>query len=117
MNRLPIRNHMDPHKALNVAFGLMIIAGIVAGYWLGVSQEHSSVVTMVSLFHSEKNVETVLYIKVLEGLRESQIEDTIQFLQAGVKGALKYDRIEAATLDRAREYQRKYCKTPCLGIP
>ena len=108
---------MNPHKVLNIVLGFMVIAGISAGYWLGASEAHFILENMTFLLNSERNVETVQNIKALEGLRENRIEEIIQFMEVRVKAALKYDGIQAATLDRAREHQRKYCKTPCLGIP
>jgi len=108
---------MNPHKVLNIVLGFMVIAGISAGYWLGASEAHFILENMTFLLNSERNVETVLNIQALEGLREDQKEETIQLIQVRIKSALKYDGIKKATLDCAREYQRKYCKTPCLGIP
>ena len=96
----------------------MVILGVFAGSEWGAAQARFCLENMTFLLHSNKNVETVLNIKTLENLRDNRIEELIQFMEVRIKSDLKVDGIEVATLDCAREYQRKYCNnTPCLGIP
>lgn len=108
---------MNPDKTLNVVLGFTTIAGIFVGYWLGTSQGYFVFENMTFLLASERNAETALNIRALERLREDHIEDTIKLMEMRIKSSLKYERINSATLDCAREYQRKYCKDLCLGIP
>lgn len=108
---------MNLHKTLNVVLGFTTIAGIFAGYWLGTSQGQFIFENMNFLLNSERNVETALNLRALERLREGHVEDSIKLMEMRIKSALKYNRVNSATLDCAREYQRKYCKDLCLGIP
>jgi hypothetical protein len=117
MNWLLIRNHMNKHKILNIVLSFMVILGVFAGSLWGASQARLCFENMNFLLNSDRNLETIQNIKALEGLRENRTEEIIQFMEVRVKSALKYDGIEAATLTQAKEYERKYCKTPCLGIP
>jgi hypothetical protein len=107
---------MNTHKAANVVLGFMVILGISAGYWLGASRARFTYENMKFLLDSDRNLELVQNLKALEGLREDKIEITIRFMEVRVESALRHEGIEAATIERAREYQRKYCKTLCLGI-
>ncbi|HXX74995.1 MAG TPA: hypothetical protein VEI50_07685 [Nitrospiraceae bacterium] len=107
---------MNSNKALTLVHGFMVILGIYAGYWLGASRAQTVYENMKFLLNSDRNLEIVQNIKALEGLRENRMEETIQFMHVRLESALKYDGIQQATLARAREYQRKYCKTLCLGL-
>lgn len=68
------------------------------------------------LLNSDTNLEIIQSVKTLNALQENRIEETIQFMEVRVQGALKYDGVEEAVLTQAKEYQRKHCKTSCLGI-
>lgn len=107
---------MNPHKALNVVLGFLVILGIYAGYWLGTRKAQIVLENMNFLLSSARNLEIVQNIKALNGLRENRIEETVQFIQVRVEGELKHDGIKDQTFTRAREYQRQHCKTPCLGV-
>jgi hypothetical protein len=37
-------------------------------------------------------------------------------MQVRVEATLKSEGIDEKTLAQAREYQRKYCENPCLGV-
>jgi hypothetical protein len=71
---------------------------------------------MNGLLHSERNLELVENLKVLDGLRKGEIETTIEFIQVRVKSALGSEGIESATVSKALEYQAKHCESPCLGL-
>ena len=107
---------MNPHKALNILLGLLVILGIFAGYWVGNSKAQFVHASMNGLLQSERNLETLQNLKTLEGLREGKIETTIEFMQARVASALRSKGIESATTSKALEYQIHYCKSPCLGL-
>jgi hypothetical protein len=110
---------MSSSKTLRIALvvlGFMAIIGISIGYWLGASGAQSVYDNMHFLLESDRNIETIQNIKALNGLREKQIEPTVEFMQVRVKGALKLEGIKPATIAQALEYQSKYCKTPCLGL-
>jgi hypothetical protein len=107
---------MSSHKADTIALGILAAVALPAGYWLGSRNVQFVFENMNFLLHSERNLEVTQNLKALDGLEESRVDDTIRFLQARVAGALKYEGIETATLERAREYQRKHCKSPCLDL-
>jgi hypothetical protein len=107
---------MNSQKALIVVLGFMAALAAPAGYWLGSRNTQLVFDNMNVLLNSDRNLEIVQNLKALDGLRENRIDETIQFMQTRVAGALKYEGIEGASLTRAREYQRKHCKTPCLDI-
>ena len=68
------------------------------------------------LLTSDRDIETIQNIKALNGLREKEIETIVEFMQVRVRAALELEGIKPATIAQALEYQRKYCKTPCLGL-
>lgn len=107
---------MNPHRALNIVLGFLVILGIFSGYWVGSLKAQTVFDAMNGLLKSERNIETVQNLKVLGGLREKEIETTIEFMQARVKSALDNEGIESTTVGKALEYQTKYCKSPCLGL-
>jgi hypothetical protein len=110
---------MNPNKALDIGhivLGFMVILGISAGYWLGASGAQVVYDNMNFLLISDRNLETIENIKALNGLREKEIETIVEFMQVRVNAALKVEGIKPATIAQALEYQRKYCKTPCLGL-
>ena len=101
---------------VHIALGFMTIIGISVGYWLGASGAQVVYDGMNFLLISDRNIETIQNIKALNGLREKEIETMIEFMQVRVSAALKVEGIKPATIAQALEYQRKYCKTPCLGL-
>jgi hypothetical protein len=108
---------MSPNKdVVHIVLGFIAILGISAsfgaGFWFG----YSGTDNMHFLLISNKNIEAILNIAVLNGLEEKQIETMVEFMRVRVKVDLKYEGIEPATIAKALEYQRKYCKTPCLGL-
>lgn len=107
---------MNPDKALNIALGFLVILGIFSGYWIGATKAKNVFDTMNGLLNSERNIETIQNLKVLDGLRKKEMETTIEFIQVRVKSALENEGIEPATVAKALEYQAKYCKSPCLGL-
>ena len=107
---------MNSHKAVTIALGLLAAVAVPAGYWLGSRNAQFVFENMNFLLHSERNLEVVQNLKALDGLEENRIGETVKFMQARIAGALKYEGIEAATLERAREYQRKHCKAACLDL-
>ncbi len=107
---------MNRHKLINVVLGFTVILGIYIGYWLGGSKTQSVFDNLVFLLNTEKNVEAVQNIKALNGLRENQVKETINFMQVHVEATLKSEGIDEKTLAQAREYQRKYCENACLGV-
>ena len=107
---------MNPYKTLSIVLGFVTILGIYAGYWIGASKAQVVFDNMNFLLTSERNTETIQNIKALNGLREKQIDVTLQFMEVRVKGALGYEGIKPDAVALAKDYQRKYCKTPCLGV-
>lgn len=107
---------MTPDKALNIVLGFLVILGTFAGYWIGTSKAKNVFVTMNGLLNSERNLGAIQNLKTLEGLRQKEIETTVEFIQVRVKSALENEGIEPTTVARALEYQAKYCKSPCLGL-
>jgi hypothetical protein len=107
---------MNTYKALSIVLGFVTILGIYAGYWIGASKAQVIFDNMNFLLTSERNTEAIQNIKVLNGLREKQIDVTLQFMEVRVKGALDSEGINPDAIALAKEYQRKYCKTACLGI-
>jgi len=110
---------MSPSKKLDIvhiALGFMTVIGISVGYWLGASGAQVVYDNMNFLLISDRNLGTIENIKALNGLREKEIETIVEFMQVRVRAALKFEGIKPATIAQALEYQRKYCKTPCLGL-
>ena len=107
---------MNPHKALNIVLGFLVIFGVFAGYWIGTAKAQNVFHIMNDLLNSERNNEAIQNLKVLGGLREKELETTIEFMQVRVKGALENEGIEPSTVAKALEYQARYCKNPCLGL-
>jgi hypothetical protein len=108
---------MNSHKAVIVILSFMTALAVPAGYWLGSRNAQSVFENMNFLLNSERNLAIVDNLKVLEALRENQVDVAIKFTQARVAGGMKYEGIKASSLTRAREYQRKYCEGPCLDVP
>jgi len=107
---------MNAHKALNIVLGFMVILGMFAGYWIGTLKAKNVFEIMNDLLKSEQNMEVVLNLKALAGLRDKEIDTTILFMEARLKSALENEGIKPDTIAKAREYQTKYCKSPCLGL-
>ncbi|BAU47367.1 hypothetical protein SVA_0788 [Sulfurifustis variabilis] len=107
---------MNRYKALSIVLGFATVLGIYAGYWIGASKAQVVFDTMNFLLTSERNTEAIQNIKALNGLREKQIDATLQFMEVRVKGALGYKGIKPDAITLAKDYQRKYCKTGCLGV-
>ena len=110
---------MSPSKKIDIVhivLGFMSAIGVGVGYWLGASGAQLVYDNMHFLLISDRNIETIENIKALNGLRENEIETIVEFMQVHVRAALKVEGIKPATIAQALEYQRKYCKTPCLGL-
>jgi len=107
---------MNPNKALIIVLGFVTVFGIYAGYLIGASNAQLVFENMNYLLKSERDTETVLNIKALNGLQEKQIDLTLQLMEVRVKAALGYEGIKPDTLELAKNYQHKYCKTECLGV-
>ena len=107
---------MNSHKAVIVILGFMTAFALPVGYWLGSRNAQSVFENMNFLLNSDRNLAIVDNVKVLEALRENEVDVAIRFTQVRVAAALKYEGIQATALARAKEYQRKYCEVPCLDI-
>jgi hypothetical protein len=107
---------MKSLSALNLALGFMVALAVPAGYLLGSRNAQSVHETMSFLLKSDKNLEVIQNLKALDALKQNRIEETVLFMQTRVAGALKHEGIEPASIERAREYQRKYCQTTCLDV-
>ena len=110
---------MSPSKKIDIVhicLGFIAAIGVSVGYWLGASGAQVVYDNMNFLLISDRNIETIQNIKALNGLREKEIETIVEFMQVRVRAALKVEGIEPATIAQALEYQRKYCKIPCLGL-
>lgn len=110
---------MSPSKNVDIghiALGFIAAIGVSVGYWLGASGAQAVYDNMNFLLTSDRDIETIQNIKALNGLREKEIETIVEFMQVRVRSALKLEGIKPATIAQALEYQRKYCKTPCLGL-
>jgi len=107
---------MNSDKAVILILGFMVALAVPAGYWLGLRNAQLVFENMNFLLNSERNLAIVDDVKLLEALREAQVDVAIKFTQVRVTAALKYDGIQASSLARARDYQHKYCKDPCLDI-
>ena len=94
----------------------MIFGGVVIGYQTGVHEKDMVHDNLTFLLESERNLEVVQNIKALSGLRENENETIIEFMHVRVKSNLKMDGIKDTTIERARIYQKKYCKDACLGV-
>jgi hypothetical protein len=107
---------MNPHKALNLIQGFLVILGIFSGYWIGTLKAKNVFDIMNGLLNSERSIEATLNIRVLGELREKEIEKAVEIMQVHVKSALENEGIEPVTIAKALEYQTKYCKSSCLGL-
>jgi hypothetical protein len=90
--------------------------GVYAGYEMGANSRRLIYENMNFLLQSDRNLEAVANIKALEGLQAKRIDEIIKFTEVRVMGALKSDGIEESTIQRAKEYQRNFCKDECLGL-
>jgi uncharacterized protein (DUF2384 family) len=90
--------------------------GVYAGYALGAKDKRFTYDTMNFMLQSNRDLETVQNIKVLEGLQAKRIDEILKFTEVRVNGALKNDGIKESTIQRAKEYQRNFCKDECLGV-
>ena len=107
---------MNSNRALVTILSFVVVLAGPVGYWLGSRNAQLVFDNMNFLLNSERNLRIVQDLKALGELRENRVDVAIQFMQVGVAAALKYEGIETATVTRAREYQRKYCKAACLDI-
>ena len=107
---------MNSNKVLIIVLGFVTVFGIYAGYLIGASNAQQVFENMNYLLRSERDTETVQNIKALNDLQEKQIDVTLQFMEVRVKAALGYEGIKPDTVELAKDYQRKYCKTACLGV-
>ena len=89
---------MNPHKALNIVLGFLVILGMFAGNWIGTLKAKNVFELMNDLLNSERNIETVQNLKALSGLRDKEIETTILFMEARVKSALENEDIKPNTI-------------------
>ena len=105
---------MNKERVTIIILGFMIVLGIYAGYAIGVKNKRHTYETMNYLLKSERDLETIQNIKVLEGLKANKIEEVIKFIEVGVRSALKHEEIKNSTIQRAKKYQSKYCKDECL---
>jgi hypothetical protein len=107
---------MNTHKVVTVLLGFIAALAVPTGYWLGSRNTQLVVENMSFVLRSERNVETVQNLKALDGLKDNRVDETVRFMQLRVANALKYEGIEASTVARAQDYQRKHCENACLGI-
>ena len=107
---------MNKERVAIIVLMVTSIFGVYAGYEIGAKDKRLTYDTMNFMLQSDRDLETLQNIKVLEGLQAKRIDEIIKFTEVGVKGSIKRDGIKESTIQRAREYQHKFCKDECLGV-
>jgi hypothetical protein len=107
---------MNKERVAIIVLIFTSIFGVYAGYEIGAKNNRFIYDTMNFMLQSDRDLEAVQNIKVLEGLQAKRIDEIIKFTEVGVKGALKRDGIKESTIQRARDYQHTFCKDECLGV-
>ena len=108
---------MTKEMIIHVFSGFLVSVALVAGYLLGNSGTQSELDTVFFLLHSEQDLSAVMNLKAMEALREGRQEEALRFIETWVAAQLENEGVRPETLERAGDYQRKYCKGTCLDIP
>ena len=94
----------------------LCLVSLFVGFEMGVLGKREIHETLTFLIESDRNIETVLNIKALEGLRGQRDEIVLELMEVRVKAALKMEGISDATKEKAVAYQKEYCLESCLGM-
>jgi len=107
---------MNKDRLVIIILCIVSVAGPYLVHQRGIEKAEYIHSSMNEILNSERDVEAIQNIKALEGLREKDIDITTKFMQVRVESALQYEGIKESTLNRAREYQKRYCSDACLGV-
>lgn len=99
-----------------LVMGFLAVFGIFAGYYVGSSEKQKIYAPIIAVLHSERDAEAVQNLKALTALRENRVRETLAFMQMRLRNTLKAEGISDRTIAEAKDYQRKYCKSACLGV-
>lgn len=107
---------MNKSKRIIALLCLMVVIGTLGGYQVGSEEKKDAFDKMLFLIQSDRNLVITNGIEILESLKANNKEVAINEIHLSVKSYLSKEGVYLPTIEKAREYQQKYCVDACLGV-
>lgn len=96
--------------------GFLAVFGTGGGYYAGSYVEKKRNEPVLAVLYNQRDAEALQNLKIVKALRENQVREATVFLEMLLRNSLKSEGISESTTEAAKDYQRKYCGSPCLDI-